>query len=120
MMIRFSNLPFISWTPLSVAPAGDGGTGGGPSASSYGEDDLNSFAVAAVKVHRINNQYSRKMQLAKSEPEKHQLEQRASDEMMQAVQDEGLSVDTYQTIASCLDSDDVLAEKVKHKIRKVA
>jgi hypothetical protein len=119
MMIRSSILPKwpgISWTPLTVVPAGEGGA----SASSYGEDDLNSFAMAAVKVHRINNEYSQKMQEARSEPEKELIEQRASHEMVNAVQSEGLSVDTYQSIASRLDTDNALAEKVKHKIRKVA
>jgi hypothetical protein len=119
MMIRSSFVaiwPGASWAPLTVAPA----DGGGASTSSYGEDDLRSFAVAAVKVHRIDSAYTRKMDEAKSDPEKEELEQRASNEMVKAVQSEGLTVDTYQTIASCLDTDPALAEKVKQKIKEVA
>ena len=106
----------ISWTPLTVAPRGDGGT----SPSSYGEEVLNSFAVAAVKVHRINSAYTQKTKVAGSEPEKQKLEQKASEEMVQAVENEGLTVDTYQTIAANLDSDPALAENVKQKIKRVA
>ena len=113
-MIRFSILAKWPWAPLTVAP----GNGGGASAASYGEDVLNSFAMAAVKVHRINSAYTRKMEVATSDPEKEELEQRANDEMEKAVENEGLTVDTYQDIASRLDTDPALAENVKHKIKK--
>jgi len=119
MTIRSSMLaiwPGVSWAPLTVAPAGQGGA----SASSYGEDDLNSFVVAAIKVHRINNAYSRKMEEAKSDEEKQQLEQTAGGEMVKAVKSEGLTVDTYQDIASRLKTDTDLAARVQQKIKKVA
>jgi hypothetical protein len=119
MTIRFSVLgtwPGISWAPLTVAPGGEGGA----SASSYGESDLNSFAVAAVKVHRINNTYSQKIEEAGSDEEKVQLEQKASGEMVDAVKHEGLTVDTYQDIVSRLQSDADLAARVRQKIKKVA
>ena len=115
MMIRFNNLAKW-WAPMTVAPNGDGGA----SAASYGEDDLNSFAMAAVRIHRISTAYTQQIKEAKSEPEKADLEQRANGEMIKAVENEGLSVDTYQTIVSNLDFDADLADKVRHKIRKVA
>ena len=113
MMLKW---PGIAWAPLTVAAAGEGGA----SASSYDENDLNSFAVAAVKVHRINNAYTRKMEEATSAPEKQALEQLADNEMVKAVKNEGLTVGTYQTIATHLRTDPVLAAKVKQKIKKVA
>jgi hypothetical protein len=119
MTIRFGVLgiwPGISWTPLTVAPAGEGGA----SAASYGEDDLNSFAVAAVKVHRINNTYSQKMEEAGSDQEKEMLERKANGEMVNAVKHEGLTVDTYQDIVSRLQRDADLAARVRQKIKKVA
>jgi hypothetical protein len=108
--------PGVSWALLTVAPPGEGGT----SAASYGENDLNSFAVAAVKVHRINSTYTRKMDEARSDEEKQQLQLKAGSEMVEAVKHEGLTIDTYQDIASHLKTDDDLAERVKQKIRKVA
>jgi Domain of unknown function (DUF4168) len=118
MTIRSSMLaiwPGVSWVPLTVAPAGKGGA-----SASYGEDDLNSFAVAAVKVHRINSAYTRKMEEASSDQEKQQLEQKAGGEMAKAVKNEGLTVDTYQDIASRLKTDTDLAARVQQKIKKVA
>jgi hypothetical protein len=119
MTIRLSVLgiwPGISWAPLTVAPAGDGGT----SASSYEENDLNSFAVAAVKVNRINTSYNQKIEEADSDQEKAMLEQKANGEMVNAVKHEGLTVDTYQDIVSRLKSDADLAARVRQKIKKVA
>jgi len=107
--------PGAAWAPLTVAPAGNGGA---PASSE--DSDLNSFAVAAVKVHRINNAYTRKIEAAKSDPEKQQLEQQANGEMVKAVRNEGLTVDAYQAIASRLHTDHALAERVKQKIKKVA
>lgn len=106
----------IHWPgTASMVPAGEGGA-----SASYEDNDLNSFAVAAVKVHRINNAYSRKMEEAKSEPEMHELEERANGEMVKAVRNEGLTVDQYQTIASRLKTDPDLAKRVQQKIKKVA
>jgi uncharacterized protein DUF4168 len=111
-----SHWPGISWA-LTAAPDGDGGA----SASPYGENDLNSFAVAAVKVYRINNEYTLKMEETQADPQvQEQLEERATDEMVQAVKSEGLSVDTYQTIATRIKSDPALAAKVQQKIESVA
>ena len=118
-MMGFNNLQKwlgISWTPLMVASRG----GGAASPSTYGDDALNSFAAAAVKVHRINNEYTQKMQQTDSSTEQEQIDLQASREMAKAVESEGLSVDTYQTIAAKLDSDDALAERVKEKLRHIA
>lgn len=107
--------PRAAWAPLTVAPAGGGGA-----AASDDDNELNSFAVAAVKVHRINNAYNRKMEEAESVPEKEQLEQKVGAEMAKAVKNEGLTVDKYQAIASRLHTDPALAARVKQKIKKVA
>jgi hypothetical protein len=118
MKIRFSALgiwPGILWAPLTVAPAGAGGA-----SASYEENDLNSFAVAAVKVHRISTTYSQKMEEAASDQEKEMLEQKANGEMVNAVKHEGLTVDTYQDIVSRLQRDADLAARVRQKIKKVA
>ena len=119
MTIRFSVLgiwPGILWAPLTVAPSGEGGA----SAASYGENDLNAFAVAAVKVNRINNAYGEKIDEAESDQEKVQLEQKANGEMVNAVEHEGLTIDTYQDIVSRLKSDADLAARVRQKIKRVA
>lgn len=111
-----ANSPGDSRKPLTGPPAGESGV----PASSYEEDELNLFAVAAVKVHHINNAYTRKMEEAGSGPEKRRLEQQASGEMVRAVRNTGLTVGTYQAIVSRLKTDTDFAERVEKKIRKVA
>lgn len=122
MMISFSFLTTMmgrlgaAWSPLPVAPPG---AGGGPE-SSYEDTELKSFATAAVNVRRITDAYVEKMVAAKSEKEKKELEQRASGDMVQAVNNEGLSVTKYQDIANRVQTDPGLAERVKQKLREVA
>lgn len=124
MMIRFSFLRTMigwagaAWSPLAMVPPGE--SAGGASASPYGDAELKSFATAAVKVRRISDAYVEKMVAAKSEQEKKQLEQLASGDMVQAVKNEGLSVDKYQDIANRVQSDPDLAERVKQKLKEVA
>lgn len=124
MMIRFSFLVTMmdwtcaAWSPLAVVPAGD--SAGGDSASPYEDAELKSFATAAVQVRRITDTYVEKMVAAKSEQEKKQLERLASGDMVQAVKNEGLSVDKYQDIATRVQSDPALAERVKQKFKEVA
>jgi hypothetical protein len=117
-LATMSGWPGAAWAPLAMVPVGE--SAGGASASPYGDSELKSFAVAAVRVQRINDAYVRKMEEAKSVQEKQQLEQRASGEMMQAVKNEGLTVDKYRDIANRVQTDPDLAERVKQKLRDVA
>jgi hypothetical protein len=121
MSIRTSFLSMLTgwtgtaWATLTMVP-GDEGAG----ASSFGDSELQSFATAAVKVHLISDAYSQKMGEARSQVEKQQLEQRASSEMVQAVENEGLTVDKYHAIAKRLETDNDLAERVRQKLADAA
>lgn len=124
MSIRTSFLSMLTggtgtaWATLTMVPGDEGA--GASSASSFGDSELQSFASAAVKVHLISDAYSQKMGEAQSPVEKQQLEQRASTEMVQAVENEGLTVDKYQTIAKRLETDQELAERVRQKLADAA
>lgn len=107
-----------AWATLPMVPADKGA--GSSSAPSFGDSELQSFASAAVKVHLISDAYSQKMGEAQTPVEKQQLEQRASTEMVQAVENEGLTVDKYQAIAKRLETDQELAERVRQKLADAA
>jgi hypothetical protein len=100
--------------PLAVVPANDGGA-----AAQYGDNDLNSFAIAAIRVHNISNEYSHKMAEALTDPEKDRIERQAATEMVKAVHDEGLTIDTYQAIVLSIEADPDFAERVKERIDQV-
>jgi hypothetical protein len=87
------------------------------SASSYSDSELKSFAVAALEVQRINDNYVPKIQSAQSTEEQQQLQQSASQEMVRAVEKEGMSVDKYKEILSHAQTDPAVAERVKEHLR---
>jgi hypothetical protein len=89
----------------------------GEVAPSYSDDELKSFAVAVVEVQRINDTYVQKLESAASPEEQQQLRQAASQEMVQAVQKEGMSVDKYKAIMSQAQTDPVVAQRVKEHIK---
>jgi hypothetical protein len=83
------------------------------SASSYSDSELKSFAVAVIEVQRINDSYVQKLQGTASPEEQQQLRQTASQEMVRAVEKEGMSVDKYKQIMSHAETDPAGAERVK-------
>ena len=89
----------------------------GQTASSYSDSELKSFAVAVVEVQRINDTYVQKLDSAASPEEQQQLRQAASQEMVQAVEKEGMSVGKYKEIMSHAETDPAVAERVKEHIR---
>lgn len=107
-----------TWATLPMVPPEEGA--GVSSASGYGESELQSFATAAVKVQMISDAYSKKMGEMGSDAEKKQLQRRASSEMVQAVKNEGLSVDRYQDIAKRIDTDPDLARRIRDKLSSAA
>jgi hypothetical protein len=89
----------------------------GQTASSYSDAELKSFAVAVVEVQRINDTYVQKLESAASPEEQQQLRKAASQEMVQAVEKEGMSVDKYKEIMSQAETDPAVAQRVKEHIK---
>ena len=87
------------------------------SASNFNDSELKSFAVAVLQVQRINDTYMPKLESAKSPEEQQQVKQTASQEMVRAVEKEGMSVDKYKEILSHAQADPAVAERVKEHMR---
>jgi hypothetical protein len=87
------------------------------SASSYNDAELRSFAVAALEVQRINDIYVPKLETAKSPEEQQQIQQTASQEMVRAVENEGISVDRYKEILSDARANPALAARVQEHMK---
>jgi hypothetical protein len=85
-------------------------------ASNYSDSELKTFAVAALEVQRINDAYVQKLESAKSPEEQQQLRQTASQEMVRAVEKEGMSVDKYKEIMSQAKANPAVAERVQQHI----
>lgn len=104
------------WQPIAVVDH-DGGRG--PSESSFSDDDLKSFVLAAIKVQRITESCSAKLDTAQSPDEQREIKESAVSEMVEAVENEGISVDQYQAIAMHAQSDEKVAERLKQQIANV-
>jgi hypothetical protein len=88
------------------------------SASNISESDLKSFAVAVVEVQRINDTYVSKLESAKSPEEQAQVRQAASQEMVRAVENEGMSVDKYKEILTHAQANPTVAARVQEHINE--
>ncbi|WP_019024425.1 MULTISPECIES: DUF4168 domain-containing protein [unclassified Thioalkalivibrio] len=80
------------------------------SAEDVSESDLESFLAAAEAAQDIRAEYAD--DIAETEGEEAQaLRDEANDEMVAAIEDEGLTVEEYQEIAYLIDNDSGLGEQ---------
>lgn len=83
------------------------------SATNFKNSDLEKFAGVQKPLDDIRSEYSQRVQ-STQEPEKAaQLQQEASEKMMEVVKGSGLEVETYNQIAMAVQSDPELQAKVQ-------
>jgi hypothetical protein len=87
------------------------------SAPDFSDSELKSFAVAVLEVQRINDDYVQKLERAASPEEQQQIRQTASQEMVRAVEKEGMSVGKYKEIMSQAQADPALAARVQEHMK---
>ena len=84
----------------------------------FNDTELKSFAVALVQVSRINDNYLPIYYAAKTPEEQQAVEQKASQEMVQAVQGAGMTVDKYQEILSLARSNPEVANRINEHVKE--
>src|SRR5262245_50983689 len=89
-------------------------------AQDYTDAELKSFAAALMQVHRINDAYLPKLQSAKTPEEQQQVQQTASDEMVQAVKKEGMTVDQYHQILARARTSPEMANRINEHLKDAA
>lgn len=85
---------------------------------SFSENDLKSFASAAMKVEEIHKAYQPRVQSAQTTDERLEIREQASNEMQKAVRDEGLSVDKYNQIYAAAQNDPAVAQEIDKYLRQ--
>ncbi len=129
-LIRRGVLTALAASPLAVAPAAlaaqyDEPAQGGEAHQGFGaeqqaehhdETTLENFADAFVEVQSIQTSASRDMEQAGDPAEAQEIQQRAQEEMVQAVIDTGLTVETYNRIAQQMNTDIDLREDVMARL----
>lgn len=116
-LLGIGAVPF-AWAQSEAAPSSEQAAQQTiPQAAPYSDEELKSFAAAAVEVHRINSGYLPKM--AEANPlEQKQLEQRALQETTAAVEKQGLTSDKYDEILSAAQTRSDVAKKLEQYLNK--
>lgn len=77
------------------------------------DETLNKFADAYGKVQSIQQDFAKDLQQVSEESEAQELQRSAQDEMMEAVEDSGLSVTEYNEISVAVSADPELQARVR-------
>ncbi len=77
------------------------------------DEDLEKYAKAETKVDDIREDFSEQLQEAEDQEKAQKLQQQAQEKMVSAVEDAGLDVTTYNQIASQVQMDDSLRERLE-------
>ena len=78
-----------------------------------GDQQLRAFAAAALEVQEIGREWQEAAQAAGSEAEVETLRDQAQNQMVEAVEGEGLSVDDYNAIVVAAETDPELAARIQ-------
>lgn len=117
-------------TAQAQNPAQGGGAppqqgGGAPPAAMQGqepievdEETLDKFADAYSQVQTIQQEFAQDLQQVSEESEAQELQRSAQDEMMQAVEQSGLSVSEYNEISVAVSSDPDLQARVRSALEQ--
>ena len=109
--------------PAAFAQATGGAAQGAPQGAPAGqmggaqaeisEDDLQKFAEADSAVSEIRDDFSQRLSKAENQEEAQSLQMEAQEKMVEAVQSEGLEIPKYNEIATRLQSDPELQQRVQ-------
>jgi hypothetical protein len=106
------------WIPIVSAQATDTpAIERQPQASSYSDAQLKSFALAAINVVRIRNVYLPKLESAKTAEQQQEIQKAATEEMVRAVESEGMTVHQYTEISKQVQENSELAKRVQEHVR---
>lgn len=113
--VAFS-LPAVQAAPqLAQAEQGQQGQ----QAKEFKDETLDKFARAQQRINRVRQDYRGKIQNAGDADKKEELKKQATEEMRQAVKDEGLALDKYSEVAKQANQNPELQEDLKARIQAV-
>lgn len=95
------------------------GQGQETAAPDFSGNDLESYATAFLEVRDISQKYQGEMQSAESPEDQQAIQQKAVEEMSEAVRETGLSVEKYNQITEASRTDPELQQEVMDKIAEV-
>ena len=97
---------------IAIAPGVQAQDGNAGSGGDFDQSQIESFVDARADVQQLQQEYASKIQQADQE-KAGQLKQEAQQKMVSAVEDAGLDVQEFNTIARAAQNDQELAEKIQ-------
>ncbi|MGO2133328.1 MAG: DUF4168 domain-containing protein [Halomonas sp.] len=82
-------------------------------ASSFSDQQLMKFADASKEIAMLNQEYAGRLQNTDGDEAQQQIRQEANDKMVQAVEAQDMSVETFNGIGEAIQSDPELLKKVQ-------
>ena len=82
------------------------------------EAKLDKFVDALAEIRTIQQEVSVELEAASDTQEAQELQQQAQQKMIEAVQEAGLSVEEYNQIASLMNSDPEIQERIHSKLEQ--
>lgn len=83
------------------------------------EAQIQKFAALQIELDKINDEYAPRIEKAKTDKEKSQLNDEASDKMLKAIKDQGLTVAEYHRIAGAVIVENQTHQRVIEEINKL-
>jgi hypothetical protein len=90
-----------------------------PQDTEISDAQLDQAAQAYMEITKIGESFREEIQTAEDEDERYQLQNRANNEMKQAVQDEGLEVQEYNEIIQGVQNDHETMKKFMAKLKEL-
>lgn len=106
--------------PLSVQAQGAEGGGQPPTQGEGAPANIDSetkekFITAHVEIRDVQQEYSKKLQSVEDKNKAQELQQQAQTEMVEIVEDNGLSVEQYNQIAGAMRNDPELRQEIEQR-----
>lgn len=91
--------------PQAAAPATD-----------FTDEQLEQFAEVSQEIVVISEEYTERLQAAQDEAAQQEVQMEANDKMVEAVEEGGLDVDTFNAIGMAVQQDPELMQRVQEKV----
>jgi len=116
----FSALLLSAPAAMAQDPQGYGQPPQSAAAAQPADDaTVTSFAEAMGEVQVIQQKFSEQLQGVEDNDKARELQMKAQEEMVTAVEASGISVQDYNALASRMDQDPALREKVEKKLQSM-
>ncbi len=92
--------------PQAAAPAMD-----------FSDQQLQQFAEASEEIVVISEEYTERLQGADDEASQQEVRMEANEKMVDAVEESGLDVDTFNAIGQAVQQDPELMQRVQEKVQ---